>query len=298
MPSAPESSSARGKVPLAEPAFAATVGLVGPADLWYKDAVIYSLNVETFQDSDGDGIGDFAGLTMRLDYLHGLGVSCVWLQPFYPSPGRDNRYDVADYYGVDPRLGSLGDFVDFLRLARERGIRVMIDLVVNHTSDQHPWFRAARADPDSRYRPYYVWADAPPEDAHVGMVFPGVETSTWTYDEEAGAWYFHRFYRHQPDLNLAHPAVREEIRKIMGFWLELGVSGFRVDAAPFLIDLKGVSPDVVERRRPPRSSATCAASSPGAAAMPRCWLRRAYRWTRCRTTSARGTSCTCCSTST
>ena len=223
--------------------------LIGPGDLWYKDAVIYAINVETFQDSDGDGIGDFPGLTSRVDYLHALGVTCVWLLPFHPSPNRDNRYDVANYYDVDPSLGSLGDFVDFLRAARERGIRVMIDLVVNHTSDQHPWFRAAR-DRRSRYHDYYVWADTPPHDAGQGMMFPGVETSTWSLDDACGRWYFHRFYRHQPDLNLGNPAVREEIRKIMGFWLELGVSGFRVDAAPFVIERKGIQPADVEARRP------------------------------------------------
>jgi maltose alpha-D-glucosyltransferase/alpha-amylase len=224
--------------------------MLGPGDLWYKSAAVYAINVDTFQDSDGDGVGDFAGLTSRVDYLHALGVTCVWLLPFFPSPNRDNRYDVADYYGVDPRLGTLGDFVDFLRVARERGIRVMIDLVVNHTSDRHPWFLAARADRDSKYRDYYVWADEPPPNAREGMVFPGVEESTWSYDAMAGAWYFHRFYRFQPDLNLANPAVREEIRKIMGFWLELGVSGFRLDAAPFLIERKGVSAAIEEARRP------------------------------------------------
>ncbi len=224
--------------------------MLGPGDLWYKDAVIYALSVETFQDSDADGIGDFPGLTSRVDYLHALGVTCIWLQPFYPSPRRDNGYDIVDYYAVDPLLATLGDFVDFLRVARERGIRVIIDLVVNHTSDQHPWFQEARYNPRSRYRDYYVWADEPPADADTGMVFPGVEQSTWTWDSTADAYYFHRFYRHQPDLNLANPAVREEIRKIMGFWLELGVSGFRVDAAPFLIERKGVQPPHVEARRP------------------------------------------------
>ena len=224
--------------------------MLGPGDLWYKDAIIYALDVETFQDSDGDGVGDFAGLTSRVDYLHSLGATCVWLLPFFPSPNRDNRYDVADYYGIDPALGTLGDFVDFLRVCRERGIRVMVDLVVNHTSDQHPWFRASRADGRSKYRDYYVWAEKPPANAGEGMVFPGVERSTWTFDETAGLWYFHRFYRHQPDLNLANPAVREEIRKVMGFWLELGVSGFRVDAAPFLIERKGVLPKREESRRP------------------------------------------------
>jgi maltose alpha-D-glucosyltransferase/alpha-amylase len=208
-------------------------------DLWYKDAVIYSLDVETFQDSDGDGIGDFRGLAERLDYLSSLGVTCLWLLPFYPSPNRDNGYDVMNYYGIDPRLGSLGDFVDFMHRADERGIRVLIDLVVNHTSDQHPWFQAARKAPDSRYRDFYVWSEALPKNWNQGMVFPGYQDSIWTWDEEAGAYYLHRFYAHQPDLNISNPAVREEITRIMGFWLELGVSGFRLDAAPFLIEMKG-----------------------------------------------------------
>lgn len=206
-------------------------------DRWYKNAVIYCLDVETFQDSNGDGIGDFAGLTSRLDYLAGLGVTCIWLLPFYPSPNRDNGYDITDYYAVDPRLGSLGDFVECMRHAHERGMRVLIDLVVNHTSDQHPWFQAARRDPHSPYRDYYIWSADKPPDADQQVVFPGVQQSTWTWDAQAGAYYHHRFYEHQPDLNIANPAVREEINKIMGFWLQLGVSGFRVDAAPFLIDL-------------------------------------------------------------
>ncbi len=212
--------------------------MISRTDLWYKHAVIYCLDVETFQDSDGDGTGDFRGLTGRLDHVTSLGATALWLLPFFPSPNRDNGYDVSDYYGVDPRLGTLGDFVDFVRAARERGIRVIIDLVVNHTSDQHPWFQAARNDPDSPYRDYYVWSDEKPADADEGVVFPGVQESVWTYDEEAGAYYYHRFYEHQPDLNIANPAVREEIRKIMGFWLELGVSGFRLDAAPFLVEVK------------------------------------------------------------
>lgn len=227
-----------------------TLGLIGPGDLWYKDAVIYSLNVETYQDSNGDGIGDFPGLTSRVDYLHALGITCIWLAPFYVSPNRDNRYDVADYYAVDPRLGSLGDFVDFLRVARERGIRVMIDLVVNHTSNQHPWFLSARSSRDSSYRDYYIWANELPENSDQGMVFPGSESSTWSKSEETDSYYFHRFYWHQPDLNLGNPRVREEIRKIMGFWLEVGVSGFRIDAAPFLIERKGVLSNHAEARRP------------------------------------------------
>ena len=209
-------------------------------DLWYKDAIIYSLDVDTFMDGNGDGIGDFVGLTRQLAYLEGLGVTCLWLLPFYPTPDRDNGYDVIDYYSVDRRLGTLGDFVEFMHQARERGMRVLIDLVVNHTSDQHPWFQEARRDPESPYRDYYVWSETKPDDAHEQVIFPGVQETIWSYDEAAGAYYLHRFYHHQPDLNIANPAVREEICKIMGFWLELGVAGFRVDAAPFLIELQGI----------------------------------------------------------
>ena len=220
------------------------------ADRWYKQAVVYALDVETFQDSDGDGCGDFAGLTHRLDYLVNLGITCLWLLPFYPTPNRDNGYDVSDYYGVDPRLGSMGDFVEFMQAARERGLRVIIDLVVNHTSDQHPWFQAARHSRESRYRDYYLWSEQRPDDWQQGMVFPGVQDSVWTHDDVADAWYFHRFYDFQPDLNIANPAVRDEIRKLMGFWLELGVSGFRVDAAPFLIELRGTAEDEIAVRDP------------------------------------------------
>ncbi|MBD1807494.1 alpha-glucosidase C-terminal domain-containing protein [Microcoleus sp. FACHB-SPT15] len=209
-------------------------------NLWYKDAIIYSLDVETFMDANGDGIGDFIGLTKRLNHLAGLGVTCLWLLPFYPSPNRDNGYDVMDYYNVDPRLGTLGDFVEFMHQARDRGIRVIIDLVVNHTSIQHPWFQSARSDKNSKYRNYYVWSDNPPKDPKAELVFPGVQESIWEYDEQAGAYYLHRFYKEQPDLNTANPEVCEEIRKIMGFWLELGVSGFRIDAAPYLIEPLGI----------------------------------------------------------
>jgi maltose alpha-D-glucosyltransferase/alpha-amylase len=208
-------------------------------DLWYKNAVIYSLDVETYQDSDGDGIGDFNGLTERLDHIASLGITCIWLLPFYPSPNRDNGYDITDYYGVDPRLGTLGDFVEFAHQVRERGMRLIVDLVVNHTSDQHPWFQSARADPNSRYRDFYLWSEEKPANADQGIVFPGHQKSTWTWDDKAGAFYMHRFYEHQPDLNTANPLVREEICKIMGFWLELGVSGFRIDAAPFLLPTDG-----------------------------------------------------------
>jgi maltose alpha-D-glucosyltransferase/alpha-amylase len=210
-------------------------------DLWYKNAVVYSLSVGTFMDSNGDGIGDFGGLLRRLDYLQGLGVTTIWLMPFQPSPQRDNGYDIADYYGVDPRYGTLGDFVEFTHGCRQRGIRVLIDLVVNHTSDQHPWFTSARSDPQSPYRDWYVWADAEPSTAHDGIVFPGVQKSTWTRDRIAKRWYFHRFYDFQPDLDTANPRVQAEILKIMGFWIELGVAGFRMDAVPFVIAKKGAA---------------------------------------------------------
>jgi len=208
-------------------------------DLWYKNAVIYCIDIETYMDSNGDGVGDFQGLTQRLDYINGLGITCIWLMPFYPSPNKDNGYDVMDYYNVDPRLGTLGDFVEFTRQAHERGIRVIVDLVVNHTSDQHPWFQAACKDRNSKYWNYYVWSEEKPEDAAEGVMFPGIQDTTWTYNEEAGAYYFHRFYDHQADLNVTNPEVREEIHKIMGFWIALGVSGFRVDAAPYFIEIRG-----------------------------------------------------------
>ena len=211
-------------------------------DLWYKNAVIYCLHVGTYVDGNGDGCGEFPGLTQKLDYLAGLGVTCIWLMPFQPSPQLDDGYDITDYYGVDPRYGTLGDFVDFTHAARQRGIRVMIDLVVNHTSNRHPWFQEARKDPSSRHRDWYVWSKKRPADANEGMVFPGVQKTTWTWDEAARAYYFHRFYDFQPDLDTHHPEVRDEIRKIMGFWLQAGVSGFRMDAVPFVIQKKGALP--------------------------------------------------------
>ena len=209
-------------------------------DLWFKNAVIYCLDVETFMDRTGSGVGDFGGLTDRLDHLEALGVTCIWLNPFYPTPNRDNGYDVSDFYGVDPRLGNLGAFVEFARAARERGMKVMVDLVCNHTSIDHPWFRSARSSPDSPYRDWYVWSDEKPEDIAEGIIFPGVQDAVWTHDEQAGAWYMHRFYAHQADLNIGNPEVREEIQRIMGFWLEMGVEGFRIDAVPFLIEYKGL----------------------------------------------------------
>jgi maltose alpha-D-glucosyltransferase / alpha-amylase len=210
-------------------------------DLWYKNAIIYCMDVEKYIDGRDDGVGDFIGLTRKLDYLSGLGITCIWLQPFYPSPNRDNGYDVSDYYGVHHKHGTLGDFVEFMNHAEQLGIRVIIDLVVNHSSDRHPWFQSARRSPDSPFRDWYVWSKKRPADHDEGMVFPGVQTTTWTKDAKAGEYYFHRFYHFQPDLNTMHPKVRDEITRIMGFWLQLGVSGFRMDAVPFLISEKGAT---------------------------------------------------------
>jgi maltose alpha-D-glucosyltransferase/alpha-amylase len=207
---------------------------------WFKNAVIYCLEVDVFNDGNGDGIGDFVGLRQGLSYLAGLGVSCLWLLPFFKSPDRDDGYDVMDYLSVDPALGDLGDFAAFMDEARDRGIRVIIDLVVNHTSNRHPWFQQARRK-DPKYYDYYVWRSDPPGDTSKEVAFPGKEKSVWQYDKVAKAYYFHRFYHYQPDLNTANPAVREEIKKILGFWAALGVSGFRVDAAPFVISAKGAN---------------------------------------------------------
>ena len=208
-------------------------------DLWYKNAILYCLDVEKYVDGNGDGVGDFAGLTRRLDYLNGLGITCVWLQPFYPSPNKDNGYDVTDYYGVHPKHGTSGEIVEFMNHAHQLGMRVIVDLVVNHTSNKHPWFQSARKDPESPFRDWYVWSKTRPRGHDKGMVFPGVQKTTWTRDPEAGEYYFHRFYDHQPDLDTSNPEVRREIMRIMGYWLQLGVSGFRMDAVPFLISKKG-----------------------------------------------------------
>jgi trehalose synthase len=215
------------------------MSITATGDLWWKDAIIYGVDVKTFVDSDTDGVGDLAGLTRRLEYLRELGVTCLWLMPVFPSPWRDDGYDVRDYYSVDPRLGTLGDFVELVRTAHALGLRVLLDLVLNHTSDTHPWFVDARSGPGSRFRDYYVWADQPPP-RQDEVVFPGEQESVWTRDERSGQWYFHRYFGFQPDLNIANPVVRDEMNRILGFWLELGVDGFRIDSLPFLIEKDGV----------------------------------------------------------
>ena len=209
------------------------------SDLWWKSAIIYCLDVETYLDANGDGIGDLAGLAQRIDYLAQLGVNTLWLMPFYPSPDRDDGYDVMDFYGVDPRLGNHGEFVEVVRTAHDRGIRVIVDLIVNHTSDRHPWFKESRKSVDNPFRDYYVWRDTDPGDTSDQVVFPDQEDGLWTKDDATGQWYLHHFYRHQPDLNMANPKVVDEVLRVVGFWLELGVDGFRVDAVPFLAQNKG-----------------------------------------------------------
>jgi maltose alpha-D-glucosyltransferase/alpha-amylase len=209
----------------------------GTREPWYKNAIIYGVDVATFQDANGDGIGDFMGVCDRLDYLTELGVTCLWLLPFFPTPNRDNGYDVKNYYEVDPRLGTFEDFLRLVHRAGERGIRIMIDLVMDHTSNEHPWFQAARRDRDSRYRRYYEWSDAPPPtEPDKVNIFPGEESSVWTYDEIAGQYYFHRFYHFEPDLNVMCQDVRDEIERVIDYWLSFGISGFRVDAVSHMIE--------------------------------------------------------------
>ncbi len=210
--------------------------------LWYKSGVIYELHVRGFQDSNGDGTGDFRGLTAKLDYLRDLGVTAIWLLPFYPSPLKDDGYDIADYYGVHPAYGTLSDFKQFLREAHRRGLRVITELVLNHTSDQHPWFqRARRAPSGNRWRDYYVWNNTPEKYQGTRVIFKDTEISNWTWDATANAFYWHRFYSHQPDLNFDHPLVHEEMFKVLDFWLDLGVDGMRLDAVPYLYEREGTS---------------------------------------------------------
>ena len=203
-------------------------------DLWWKNAVFYCADVETFYDWNGNGTGDIRGMTERIEYLYDLGVTCLWLMPFYPTARKDDGYDITDFYGVDPRLGTHGDFVELVRTARASGLRVVIDFVMNHTSDAHPWFKSARRSKDDPYRDYYVWSPTEPKSSPKDVVFPDQEDSLWERDPKTNEWYLHHFYKHQPDLNIANPVVQEEISRVLGFWLELGVSGFRVDAVPFL----------------------------------------------------------------
>ena len=210
-------------------------------NLWYKDAVIYQLHVRTFCDSNGDGIGDFRGLTLKLDYLKELGINAIWLLPFYPSPLRDDGYDIADYISVHPSYGSLEDFKEFLAAAHNRHIRVITEMVVNHTSDQHPWFQEARSSRENPKRDWYVWSETDTRYQGVRIIFVDTEMSNWAWDPISKSYYWHRFFNHQPDLNYDNPAVREAMWEVMKFWLDIGVDGFRLDAVPYLIERDGTS---------------------------------------------------------
>jgi len=209
--------------------------------LWYKDAVFYELHVKAFQDANGDGIGDFQGLRERLDYLQDLGVDCVWLLPFYPSPLRDDGYDIADYCDMSPSYGKMADFQAFLDEAHRRGMRVIADLVVNHTSDRHPWFQEARRDPASPKRDWYVWSPDDKKYRDARIIFVDTEKSNWTWDPEAQAYYWHRFFSHQPDLNYDNPEVQQAMLEVMRFWLDKGLDGFRCDAVPYLFEREGTN---------------------------------------------------------
>jgi len=209
--------------------------------MWYQQAVFYQLSIRAFQDSDGDGHGDLRGAIARLDYLQSLGVDCLWLMPFYPSPLRDDGYDIADYCRIAPPFGTLEDFHDFLAAAHDRQLRVILDLVLNHTSEAHPWFQAARADRASPYRDYYVWSDSDRKYSGARVIFLDTEPSNWTWDAAAGQYFWHRFYASQPDLNYDNPAVQEEMLAVVRFWLDRGVDGFRVDAVPYLFEREGTT---------------------------------------------------------
>ncbi len=225
---------------MAKPEIRATPEELDP--LWYKSAIIYEVPVRAFFDSNADGIGDFRGLTQKLDYIQDLGVTALWLLPFYPSPLKDDGYDIADYYSINPIYGTLGDFRAFMREAKRRGLRVITELVLNHTSDQHPWFqRSRRAKPGSKERDFYVWSDTPEKYKETRIIFKDFEPSNWTWDPVAKSYFWHRFYSHQPDLNFDNPAVHREILRIFEFWMDLGVDGFRLDAVPYLYEREGTS---------------------------------------------------------
>src|SRR5919202_3586351 len=210
--------------------------------LWYKDAVIYQTHVKSFRDSNADGYGDFKGLTEKLDYIQQLGADTIWLLPFYPSPLRDDGYDIASYESIHPQYGTVEDFHTFLDKSHERGLRVITELVINHTSDQHPWFQRARqASKGSRERDWYVWSDDPNKYAGARIIFTDTEKSNWTWDPVAQQFFWHRFFSHQPDLNFDNPEVRQAVISVMHFWLRMGVDGLRLDAIPYLIEREGTN---------------------------------------------------------
>jgi maltose alpha-D-glucosyltransferase/alpha-amylase len=209
--------------------------------LWYKDAVFYELYVRAYKDTTGNGHGDLQGVIEKLPYIKSLGVDCIWILPIYPSPLEDDGYDIADYYGIHPDYGTLEDFKELITAAHEHGLRLIADLVLNHTSDQHPWFQMARRDRNSPYRDYYVWSDTNTKYAEARIIFVDTEESNWTWDETAGQYYWHRFYSSQPDLNYDNPAVQAEMFRVIDFWLNMGIDGFRADAVPYLFEREGTN---------------------------------------------------------
>ena len=215
--------------------------IMNSEELWYKSAIFYQIYVRAFYDSNGDGHGDIKGLTNKLDYLQDLGVDCIWLMPIYPSPLKDDGYDIADYYNIAETFGNVEDLRELVRSAHTRGIRIIMDLVLNHTSDAHPWFQSARADRNSGYRDYYVWSDTDKKYQDARIIFLDTEPSNWSWDETAQQYYWHRFYASQPDLNYDNPKVQEEMLKVAGFWLDLGIDGFRADAVPYLFEREGTN---------------------------------------------------------
>jgi len=234
---------------VAEPTVSAGVGIDPFADVseaerdpqWFKRAVFYEVLVRSFNDSNGDGQGDLPGLTAKLDYLAWLGVDCLWLPPFYTSPMRDGGYDVSSYTAIQPEFGTLSDFVEFVDEAHRRGMRVIIDFVMNHTSDQHPWFQASREDPQGPYGDFYVWRDDDKGYSDARVIFVDTETSNWTYDPVRRQYFWHRFFSHQPDLNYENPQVQDAVLEALRFWLDLGIDGFRVDAVPYLFEEEGTN---------------------------------------------------------
>ena len=210
--------------------------------LWYKDAIIYETHVKSFYDSDENGIGDFRGLTEKLEYLKNLGVTAIWLLPFYPSPLKDDGYDIADYFNIHPDYGTLRDFRSFLKKAHDIGLKVITELVLNHTSDQHPWFRRARESKrGSRWRDFYVWSSDPNKFPEARIIFKDFENSNWTWDPVGNAYFWHRFYSHQPDLNYDNPRVKKEIFRVLDFWFDMGIDGMRLDAVPYLYEREGTN---------------------------------------------------------
>ncbi len=224
-----------------EPEPATETGWFESQPLWFKTAVFYEVYVRGFNDADGDGHGDIRGVIDKLDYLEWLGVDCIWMLPMYPSPMRDGGYDIADFFGVNPDYGNVGDVQELIESAHQRGIRVIADLVMNHTSSDHPWFQEARSSPESPKRDWYVWSDTKHRYEDVRIIFIDTEESNWTWDEDAGAYYWHRFFRHQPDLNYDNPEVQEAMIEVLRFWLDLGLDGFRLDAVPYLFEREGTN---------------------------------------------------------